>query len=311
MDQRLLLIYNPFAGTGSFKNRLGDVIDIFVKAGFSVEVYPTQSIGDAARKAASPGVRPDVIVAAGGDGTLDEVVTGILKSGNRIPLGYIPVGSTNDFAATLGISNNIIEAVGDIVGGEERFIDVGLFNNRFFVYVAAFGAFTEVSYGTNQSMKNVLGHSAYLLEGIRRIGDIKSQTMKINIGSREIYGDFIYGMVTNSLSIGGMKNLTGKNVLLDDGLFEITLIRSPKNPLELQEIATALLGNATSRLVETYRAPSISFSSEKEIAWTLDGEFGGVFKEARLVNMSRSIGLLLDEERDHKNVLQTENGFSY
>lgn len=306
MDQRLLLIYNPFAGTGSFKARLGDVVDIFVKAGFSVEVYPTQSPGDAAIKAAVPGIRPDVIVAAGGDGTLDEVITGILKSGSQIPLGYIPVGSTNDFAATLGLSNNIIEAAGDVIGGEERYIDIGLFNNRFFVYVAAFGAFTEVSYGTNQNMKNFFGHSAYLFEGLRRIADIKSYEMEITIGSRVVSGEFIYGMVTNSISIGGMKNLTGKNVLLDDGLFEITLIRSPKNPLELQEIATALIGNVESRLVETFRAPSLSISAEKEVAWTLDGEYGGSFREVRLVNMSRCIALLLDEERDHKKVLQME-----
>ena len=306
MDQRLLLIYNPFAGTGSFKERLGDVVDIFVKGGFAVEVYPTQSPGDGARKAAAPGILPDIIVAAGGDGTLDEVVTGILKSGKHIPLGYIPVGSTNDFAATLGLSGNIIEAAGDILGGEERFIDIGLFNNRFFVYVAAFGAFTEVSYGTNQSMKNFFGHSAYLFEGLRHIGDIKSYAMEVTIGSRKVSGEFIYGMVTNSLSIGGMKNLTGKNILLDDGLFEITLIRRPKNPIELQEIAGSLiLGNAESRLVETFRAPSVSISAEKEVAWTLDGEYGGSFKEARLVNMSRSIGLLLDEERGQKEVLQT------
>ena len=306
MVHRLLLIYNPYAGMGNFKERLGDVVDIFVKAGFSVEVYPTQSSGDAVNKAASPGIAPDVIVAAGGDGTLDEVVTGLLKSGSRIPLGYIPVGSTNDFAATLGLSNNIIEAAGDIVGGEERFIDIGLFNNRFFVYVAAFGAFTEVSYATNQNMKNYFGHSAYLFEGIKHIGDIKSYSMNVTVGSRTFSGEYIYGMVTNSLSVGGIKNLTGKNVLLDDGLFEITLIRRPKNPLELQEIAgSLLLGNTDSSLIETYRAPSISFSSEKEVSWTLDGEFGGSFTEARLVNISRSIGLLLDEERDHKNVLQT------
>lgn len=299
MNQRLLLIYNPFAGTGSFKEKLGDVVDIFVKAGFSVEVYPTQSRGDAAQKAARPGVKPDLIVAAGGDGTLDEVVTGILKSGSQIPLGYIPVGSTNDFAATLGLSSNIIEAAGDIIGGEERAIDIGLFNNRFFVYVAAFGAFTEVSYGTNQGMKNMFGHSAYLLEGIRHLGDIKSYKMDITIGGQKVSGEYVYGMVTNSISVGGIKNLTGKNILLDDGLFEVTMIRSPKNPLELQEIAgSLLLGNADTPLIETYKATSLSISSETEVAWTLDGEFGGIFREMRLVNMSRTVRLILDGDRN-------------
>ncbi len=300
MTPRLLLIYNPFAGTGSFKERLGDVVDIFVKGGYSVEVYPTQSRGDAVKKAFEPEIRPDVIVAAGGDGTLDEVVYGLLKSGNQIPLGYIPVGSTNDFAATLGISSNIIEAAGDILGGEERAIDIGLFNNKTFVYIAAFGAFTDVSYGTNQGMKNVFGHAAYLLEGIRRLGDIKSCQIEVTVGQRKISGDFIYGMVTNSLSVGGMKNLTGKDILLDDGLFEVTLIKTPRNPLELQEIAGALLmGNTEGKYFETFKTPSLTFSSEKEIAWTLDGEFGGNYKEARLVNMSRSVTLLLDGDHSH------------
>ena len=225
----MLLIYNSRAGKGSFLTKLPEVIDMFVKGGYRVEVYPTQAAGDAVEKVSKIPGYVSLIVAAGGDGTIDEVVTGLLRSGRDVPVGYIPVGSTNDYAASLKLSFNVLEAVGDVLGGEPQAVDMGEFNNGIFVYVAAFGAFTDVSYATNQDMKNLFGHIAYIMEGVRRMGDIKSYDLRVEVDGELHEGSYIYGMVTNSVSVGGFKGITGKNVLLDDGVFEVLLIHTPKN----------------------------------------------------------------------------------
>ena len=294
----MLLIYNSRAGKGSFLTRLPEVIDMFVKGGFRVEVYPTQAAGDAIEKVSHIPGYISLVVAAGGDGTLDEVVTGLLKSGRDVPLGYIPVGSTNDYAASLKLSFNVLEAVGDILGGEPQAVDMGEFNNEIFVYVAAFGAFTDVSYDTNQDMKNLFGHIAYIMEGVRRIGDIKSYDLRVEVDGELHEGSYIYGMVTNSVSVGGFKGITGKNVLLDDGVFEVLLIHTPKNVLELQEIVTALLsGNTDSSLIEFYRTDHVRFWSEEEISWTMDGEYGGAHSYVDIRNRHQCVRIIMDGDK--------------
>ena len=295
---QMLLIYNSRAGKGSFLTRLPEVIDMFVKGGFRVEVYPTQAAGDAIEKVSHIPGYISLVVAAGGDGTLDEVVTGLLKSGRDVPLGYIPVGSTNDYAASLKLSFNVLEAVGDILGGEPQAVDMGEFNNEIFVYVAAFGAFTDVSYDTNQDMKNLFGHIAYIMEGVRRIGDIKSYDLRVEVDGELHEGSYIYGMVTNSVSVGGFKGITGKNVLLDDGVFEVLLIHTPKNVLELQEIVTALLsGNTDSSLIEFYRTDHVRFWSEEEISWTMDGEYGGAHSYVDIRNRHQCVRIIMDGDK--------------
>ena len=294
----MLLIYNSRAGKGSFLTRLPEVIDMFVKGGFRVEVYPTQAAGDAIEKVSHIPGYISLVVAAGGDGTLDEVVTGLLKSGRDVPLGYIPVGSTNDYAASLKLSFNVLEAVGDILGGEPQAVDMGEFNNEIFVYVAAFGAFTDVSYDTNQDMKNLFGHIAYSMEGVRRIGDIKSYDLRVEVDGELHEGSYIYGMVTNSVSVGGFKGITGKNVLLDDGVFEVLLIHTPKNVLELQEIVTTLLsGNMDSSLIEFYRTDHVRFWSEEEISWTMDGEYGGAHSYVDIRNRHQCVRIIMDGDK--------------
>ena len=294
----MLLIYNSRAGKGSFLARLPEVIDMFVKGGFRVEVYPTQAAGDAIEKVSHIPGYISLVVAAGGDGTLDEVVTGLLKSGRDVPLGYIPVGSTNDYAASLKLSFNVLEAVGDILGGEPQAVDMGEFNNEIFVYVAAFGAFTDVSYDTNQDMKNLFGHIAYIMEGVRRIGDIKSYDLRVEVDGELHEGSYIYGMVTNSVSVGGFKGITGKNVLMDDGVFEVLLIHTPKNVLELQEIVTALLsGNTDSSLIEFYRTDHVRFWSEEEISWTMDGEYGGAHSYVDIRNRHQCVRIIMDGDK--------------
>ncbi len=298
MAHQILLIYNPKAGKGLFLTKLPEVIDMFVKAGYTVQVYPTQAQGDAVKKTAALPAYIDMVVAAGGDGTLDEVVTGLVKCERDVPIGYIPVGSTNDFASSLKLSSAIMEAVGDIIGGEPRGVDVGSFNSGTFVYVAAFGAFTDVAYETNQDMKNVFGHIAYIMEGARRLGDIKSYTMDVTVDGIKNRQDYILGMVTNSVSVGGFRNLTGQDVKLDDGLFEVTLIHNPKNILEFQEIIGALLlGNSDTALIDSYKTDRIIMETSQEVPWTLDGEYGGVHKKVEIVNRRQGIKIVLDNEQ--------------
>lgn len=298
MTNRILLIYNPKAGKGLFLQSLPDVIDLFTKAGYAVEVYPTQAPGDAVRKIIQMRDEYCMIVPAGGDGTLDEVVTGLLRSGKDIPVGYIPVGSTNDYASSLGLSTNVLEAAGDIVGGTEHRVDAGIVNgDHMFIYVAAFGAFTDVAYATNQDMKNALGHVAYLIEATKRLGDLTSYMMRVTTSLTMTQQDYIFGMVTNSTSVGGIRNITGKDVELDDGLFEVTLVHNPKNILEMQEIVGCLLtGNHDTELIDFFRTDRLELESMQEIPWTFDGEYGGAYSEMHIENRRRAIRMILDRQ---------------
>ena len=300
MREQILLIYNPKAGKGMFLNHLSTVIDLFVKAGFRIEVYPTQANGDAVKKLSTVEEKEfSMIVTAGGDGTLDEVVTGMLNHGLDIPIGYIPVGSTNDYATSLGLSSNVVQAVGDILDGIPKKVDAGRLNDQHvFIYVAAFGAFTDVAYETNQDMKNILGHVAYLIEATKRITDLKPYHLKVHSDSLTREGDYLFGMVTNSISVGGFRNITGKGVELDDGVFEVTLIRRPTNLIELNEIVTSLLTqNYKTQMIDYFKTDRIELSCEEEMPWTLDGEFGGAYKETTIVNERQRIRIFTDPSK--------------
>ena len=248
MEKKMLFIFNPKAGKGKIKANLLDIVDIFNKGGYEVIIYSTQKSRDAYEKAKEYHDKVDLIVCSGGDGTLDEVVTGVMEKKSNVPIGYIPAGSTNDFANSLFMPKSMTEAASMIMTEQLYHCDIGRFNNQSFTYIAAFGLFTDVAYQTDQDLKNILGHVAYLLEGVKRLFDIKSYHMKIESEELTVENDFIFGMVTNSRSVGGFKNLTGKNVDMNDGLFEVTMITRPKNPLELQEIMTAMLTAGITRI---------------------------------------------------------------
>ncbi len=299
MKKKLLFVFNPRSGRGQIRGKLLDILDIFVKHDYEVIAHPTQSPGDACRVAEEYADRMDLIVCSGGDGTLDEVVTGLMRSKAQVPVGYIPSGSTNDFANSLGISRNMIQAAKDIVEGDCFYCDVGSFNNKDFVYIAAFGLFTDVSYETDQNLKNALGHLAYLLEATKRIFNVPTFWIKVDGGEgHQFEGEFIYGMVTNTRSVGGMKNIAGKYVEMDDGLFEVTLIHPVKNPLELNEVITALLsGEPKTPLIEYFKTERITVEAREEIAWTLDGERGGEYAYARIENRKQVLPLLLKPRR--------------
>lgn len=295
--KRLLFVYNPNAGTGALKQHLMDVIDIFVKAGYEVTVYPTQKYRDGYHKVKNFGDEYELLVCSGGDGTLDEAVSGMMRRDKKIPIGYIPAGTTNDFANSLHIPKDIRKAADVAVNGKAFRCDVGKFNHNTFVYIAAFGLFTDVSYQTNQQMKNVLGHLAYVLEGTKRLFNVKSYHIKVNYDGHELEDNFVFGMVTNSKSVGGFRNMIGKNVVFDDGVFEVTLIKMPKNPLELQEIIAALLvEQVNTKHMYTFKAAKIHFESLEEIPWTLDGEFGGDHDTVTIENEKQKLEIMVDPE---------------
>lgn len=295
MGKKLLFIYNPKAGKAQIKSKLADILDIFAEAEYEITVVPTRKRDDARLATAGRSKKYDLVVCSGGDGTLDEVVTGMMQSGFRTPIGYIPAGSTNDFGGSLGLPKNMVQAAQTIVSGRNFPCDVGSFNTDTFVYIAAFGLFTDVSYETEQEVKNVLGHMAYLLEGMKRLSAIRSFPMKVSYDDQVIEDDFIFGMITNSISVGGFKNITGKNVKLDDGVFEVTLIRRPKNPIELNNIMISLVNRDIDMgAMYCFRTDRVVLESKEPVAWTLDGENGGNHERVEIRNLHQAIEIMVN-----------------
>ena len=296
-----MFIYNPRAGKERIRSHLLDLIDTFVQAGYEVTACPTQGVGHAVHAVLdrSPGYA--LVVCAGGDGTLDEVVDGMMRSGDSIPIGYIPAGSTNDFAVSLGIPSVMKDAAKTAVHGRDFPCDVGAMNNAFFVYTAAFGLFTEVSYGTKHDMKKTLGYAAYLLEGIRSLSEIRSYHVRVLSTGMEIEEDCILGMVTNSISIGGIRQITGPDVDLADGLFEVTLIKMPRNMIELSEIIGGMLNREedNTQMIISFKTDRLVVESDEEIAWTRDGEYGGVHQRVEILNHHLGVTIRVpDKETD-------------
>lgn len=290
MSEKLLFIVNPHAGKGLIRTHLLDIVDIMVKAGFEVTVYITQKRGDATRKVLEEGAGFARIICSGGDGTLDEVMTGIMELRQDIPIGYIPAGSTNDFANSLGIAKDMLKSARAAVGDHLFPCDIGSFNKDTFVYVAAFGMFTEVSYKTSQQLKNIFGHLAYIMEGVKQLHDFSSYNMQVEHNGEVFQDEFIYGMVTNSVSVGGFKGMTGSNVKLDDGVFEVTLIRKPRNPIELNEILACLTNMIDDTdLIYSFKTQEVRITAKNPVAWTLDGEFGGEHQEVIIRNLKQKV----------------------
>ena len=290
----MLFVFNPKAGKGKIKTHLLDIVDIFSSHDYEIIIRSTQAPRDAYEKAKEYANSVDMIVCSGGDGTLDEVVTGIMEAESSVPIGYIPAGSTNDFANSLFMPKNMTKVAEMIMEEELYHCDIGRFNQKTFAYVAAFGLFTDVSYETDQDLKNVLGHVAYVLEGVKRLFDIKSYHMKVSSEEVQVEDDFIVGMITNSRSVGGFKNLTGKNVDMNDGFFEVTLIVHPKNPLQLQEIITALvMAEDNTDLIYSFKTKKLTIESDEEVPWTLDGEFGGDHSCVEIENRHKALNLYL------------------
>ena len=287
--KRMYFLVNLIAGKGVIGDSLGDIINEFNKAGWEVTVRVTQDSSDAtamARYACENGF--EVLVCAGGDGTLSQCLQGMMSSGHPIPIGYIPAGSTNDYAKSLGIPASTMDAVRWIVSGVPRACDVGGLNDSYFAYIAAFGAFTNITYETPQQIKNIFGHAAYLVNGLLHLTSLRSERMRVEWEDNCIEDDFIFGMVTNSSSVAGL--LSMNDFLLDDGVFEVTLIKKPANPVQLQQILHSLLNigvEIDKEYIRFFRTDKITFTSlgGDPVTWTRDGEYGGDSQ----INVIRSI----------------------
>ncbi len=271
--KRLLFILNPRAGQRRANRFMPEIIRLFIEHGYQCETYVTGYGGEATTVLAHTRRKYDLVVCAGGDGTLNETIAGMLASGQSCPLGYIPCGTTNDYASSVGLSADPLQAARDIVEGRPQTIDVGSFNGRYFVYTATCGAFAKASYTTPQAAKNVLGHVAYILEGMRDLTAIKPIHMRIVANDVTLEDDFIFCSITNSTSVGGILKLDAQLVALNDGRFEVTLVRNPTNPAQLGSIFAGLTTQSVPNdMIHFFSAKNIRVECDGAVEWTLDGE---------------------------------------
>ena len=292
--KKLFFVMNPYAGTRKASKQLSDILAVFNRADFDVTVYITQCQGDAQEVVQRRAKEMDLIVCSGGDGTFNETVAGILESGTNVPVGYIPSGSTNDFANSLGLSTDPVEAAKNIAAGKIEQFDVGSFNSRYFTYVASFGAFTKTSYATPQNVKNALGHTAYLLGGIQELTQLKNTAhLKLELDGDVVEGDFVFGAICNSTSVGGIITLDPNQVDMTDGLFEVLLVRYPKDLTEVAEFIQALQNKTYNSKMMTFRnARKISIAADPNMAWTLDGEKELGSAQIKVENLHRVLNLV-------------------
>ena len=284
--KKLLFVVNPKAGRKVIKADLIDIIDIFEKAGYLVTMYLTREDkkvnSDYLYKHAAD---YDLVVCAGGDGTLNEIATGIIGTNSEIVV--VPCGTGNDFLRSISKYNSM-----------RKIINTSIHKTSFFIYVAAFGAFTDITYSTPQNLKNTLGHAAYIIEALGAIAKLRPYHMKVWFDGEIVEGDFIYGQVTNSLSVGGFKNFGARHMSFADGLFETVLIRNPSNPIQLQKIINSLLTeNLDDELIIFRRTSKVAVKCNEEVPWTVDGEFGGNHKTARIANIRKAVSLMLKEKK--------------
>ncbi len=310
MGKKVLLLVNSSSGQEKGKTMLYPIVEEFAKKNCETTVFP---ILPKSKKLNTAYLlhkyqeQFDLIVCVGGDGTLHYLVHSLMEEGLKIPIGYIPTGSTNDFANSLGIPKDLKENIRGIVKGEPFYCDIGKLNHRYFNYIAAFGAFTKVSYGTNQELKNNLGHMAYILESIRTMPEhlTKSYTLKIISGDSSCTGEYIFGAIFNSRSVGGFTGFPGNSIEerlsvdLQDGEFEVLLIRTPKNIADYGEILSSILGGSipeNNPLVQFFKTKSLRIEAEEELGWTLDGEFGGAYKAMHIEILERAVGVMLPKK---------------
>ena len=291
--KKLLFLMNPNAGQRKANKHLPEIIGLFNHYGWEPTVFMTTGPGSGSAIVEERAAQYDLIVCAGGDGTLNEAISGVLRAGSSCPIGYIPCGSTNDFAATLKLSTDVIQAAKDIVEGGEQTYDVGLFNGRYFSYVASFGVFTRASYSTPQNLKNILGHAAYLLEGIQELTQIRAEHVRFELEDRVIEGDYLFGAISNSTSVGGILTLDPKQVDMADGKLEILLVRAPVDILELSECIMAVQSQKYNCAMITFRsAEKIKVYADPFMPWTLDGERAEGAETIHIENLHRAIRLV-------------------
>lgn len=291
--KEMLFILNPAAGMRKANRVLGDILAVFNRAGFVVRTYITAGPQDAvtAVKTLAPGTQ--LVVCCGGDGTFNETVTGLLDAKLDIPIGYIPTGSTNDFASSLKLPTDPISAAQQIVQGTPQQFDVGQFGTRYFSYVASFGAFTKASYATPQNIKNALGHTAYVLEGIRELSQIRTTHLRLELDGETLEDDYLFGAVCNSTSVGGILTLDANQVDMCDGMFEVLLVRAPRDLSEIAECISAVQKQQYNCRMMTFRSTQhVSVYADADMLWTLDGEKEQGHPHITVSNLHHAITLL-------------------
>lgn len=291
--KKMMLIINPVSGRRTSLRFLPDIIRIFYENRYAVTVFSTGKAGDATEYAKIYANEFDIIVCIGGDGTLNETITGIVESGCDIPLGYIPSGSTNDFASCHGISSDMLTAALNIATGKPKSVDLGKIGNHYFTYVAAFGAFSWLSYTTPQNLKNRLGHSAYLLDAVKDLPKIKSHHLKFDVGDFVCEGDYIFGAVCNSTSVAGTISLPDDIVDTGDGRFEVLLVHEPQTIIDFQNIVHGVLTqDYSSPFLDFFQASSLKIEAPSELEWSLDGERGEGSAEISVANCRHKLTLI-------------------
>ena len=294
--KRMLFIMNPYSGMRRAARYLSDIIALFNRSGYEVIAHMTGAQGEAIEVVARSADKVDLVVCCGGDGTFNETVTGLLRSGVDIPVGYIPAGSTNDFASSMKLSTNVMQAARDIVEGTPVAYDIGKFGSRYFSYVASFGAFTKVSYATPQNIKNALGHTAYVLESITELSQIRKEHVRMELDGEVIEDDFIFGAISNSTSVGGILTLDPNQVDMADGKLEVLLVRVPRDLAELAECIKAVQSQQYNCAAITFRsAEKIRVFSNPLMPWTLDGEREDGHTHVDVENVHLAIRLIQKE----------------
>lgn len=307
--KNLLFILNPCAGQRRANRFLPEILRLFNEDGWAAQVYVTGASGDARRFIAEQRGSWDRVVCAGGDGTLNETVSGVLEAGLDCPIGYIPCGTTNDYAASIGLSGDVLQAAQDALSGVPCSFDVGMFNGRCFVYTATCGAFARASYSTSQAAKNVLGHLAYILEGIKDVAAIKPIRMRIEADGQVLEDDFIFCSITNSTSVGGILKLDRQLVALNDGRFEVTLVRNPITPAQLSTILVSLSAQEVpNEMIHFFSAGNVKVQSDPAMEWTLDGERADEVGEALLENRHSAVRILLPRRSADSHLAKDPEG---
>ena len=292
--KKLLMIVNPRAGKNKPSDPLFHAAALLSEKGYLLSVRATKGQGHGRAIAAVEGGKFDLVVAVGGDGTLNEVASGLLSLADPPPLGYFPQGSTNDFAASLKLSSDPITAAWTVIHGQERRLDMGLWNGRSFVYVASFGAFTRSSYTASQTAKNALGHLAYILEGMKDLDSLRPYRVRLTADGEVLDGEYLFGAICNSTSIGGLMKLDPERVVLDDGKFEMLLIPNPKTAVELQNLVMALLNQQYDSQGLVFRhVSSVHMETEETLPWSLDGEYAPSVPEINITNHQKALKMLL------------------
>ncbi len=302
--EKLLFIYNPHAGKGQVRNKVGDIINAFTRSGCLCTAYPTQGPGDAAHAAKELSAGYDRLAVCGGDGTLHEVVTGLMElpESARPPIGYLPAGTTNDYARNLNLPKSFEDMATLAATGEPRAVDIGRLGSHYFIYVAAFGAFTDVAYNTPQQFKNALGHLAYVLKGATELASLKSYHLRVEHDGGVVEGDYIYGMVSNTVSVGGVLGLPPEEVALDDGLLEAVLIETPKTMAQLNATILALAKQefSTDSGVVGLHSARFHVACQERVPLTLDGEYGGSHKEGDILAVPGPVKIVYGKESHEK-----------